>query len=107
MRSHPVLPSLLLGFALLAATPLQAGVNRWTSIGPDGGGVTALAFSANGRTAWAATNGLGVFRSDDAGLHWTATNTGLPSLPDVSHRVGAALVATEPTEPAAVWAAIP
>jgi photosystem II stability/assembly factor-like uncharacterized protein len=129
---------LILGLALLAAAPLQAGVNRWTSIGPDGGSVTALAFSSNGRTAWAATKeggvlrsadngrtwtaasrGLsweaydlaaspaapgrvyattssGVFRSDDAGLHWTAANTGLPA---------AVLVATEPTNPAAVWAA--
>jgi photosystem II stability/assembly factor-like uncharacterized protein len=136
----------MLGLALLAAVPLQAGVNRWTSIGPDGGGITALAFSANGRTAWAGTekggvfrsadNGrtwaetghdlsgevhelaagpaapgrvyaatsFGVFRSDDAGLHWTAANTGLPA---VNGRVDAVLVATEPTEPAAVWVALP
>jgi photosystem II stability/assembly factor-like uncharacterized protein len=146
MRSRHVRPYLILGLALLAAAPLQAGVNRWTSIGPYGGGVTALAFSANGRTVWAGTKKLGVFRSvdngrtwtvassglsgevvdlaaspaapgwvyaatsfgvfhsDDAGLHWTATNAGLPS---VNGQVSAALVATEPTDPAAVWAALP
>ena len=143
MRSRHVRLSRILGLALLAAAPLQAGVNHWTSIGPDGGGVTALAFSANGRTAWAATNTVGVFRSadngrtwtaassglsgevvdlaasptapgrvyaasssgvfrsDDAGLHWTAVNTGLPAA------VGAVLVATEPTDPGAVWVALP
>jgi photosystem II stability/assembly factor-like uncharacterized protein len=146
MRSHTVLPSLLLGFALLAAAPLQAGVNRWTSIGPYGGHITALAYSANGRTAWAATKKLGVFRSadngrtwtaansglsgevvdlaaspaapgrvyaatsfgvfrsDDAGLSWTAANTDLPA---VDGKVNARLLATEPTEPAAVWVALP
>jgi photosystem II stability/assembly factor-like uncharacterized protein len=138
MRSQCVPLSLILGLALLAGLPLQAGINRWTPIGPNGGSVTALAFSANGRTAWAGTeqlgvfrsadngrtwtlasNGLsgevldlaaspaapgriyaaassGVFRSDDAGLHWTAANKDLPP---------AALLAIEPTEPAAVWAA--
>ncbi len=77
MRLHPVLPFLLLCFALLAAAPLQAGVNRWTSIGPKGGGVTALAFSSNGRTAWAGTKKSGVFRSADNGRTWTAASRGL------------------------------
>jgi photosystem II stability/assembly factor-like uncharacterized protein len=137
--------ALILGVAVLAATPLQAGVNRWTSIGPYGGSVTALAFSANGRTALAGTRTLGVFRSvnngrtwtpassglsgevvdlaaspaapgwvyaatssgvfrsDDAGLHWTAADAGLPS---VNGQVNAARVATEPTQPTAVWAAL-
>ena len=50
-RPRRVLFSSILGLALLAAAPLQAGINLWTSIGPNGGSVTALAFSANGRTA--------------------------------------------------------
>lgn len=142
MRSHL---SLILGLALLAAAPLQAGGNRWTPIGPHGGGVTALAFSANGRTVLAGTKTLGVFRSadngrtwtpassglsggvvglaaspaaagwvyavtssgvfrsDDAGLHWTAADAGLPS---VNGKVNAVRVATEPTDPAAVWAVV-
>jgi photosystem II stability/assembly factor-like uncharacterized protein len=146
-RQRRVLVSSILGLALLAAAPLRAGVNRWTSIGPNGGGVTALAFSANGRTVLAGTKTLGifrsadngrtwtpassglsgeevvdlaaspaapgwvyavtssgVFRSDDAGLHWTAADAGLPSM---NGRVSAVLVATEPTQPAAVWAALP
>jgi photosystem II stability/assembly factor-like uncharacterized protein len=143
-RPHRIPLASILGLALLAAAPLQAGVNRWTSIGPDGGSVTALAFSADGGTAWAGTKKLGVlrsadngrtwtaaglgqsgyvgdlaaspeapgrvyattssgvFRSDDAGLHWTAINTGLPV---VNGRVDAFRVATEPTNPEAVWAA--
>ena len=58
MRSHPVLPSLVLGLALL-------------------GGITALAYSANGRTAWAGTKELGVFRSTNNGRTWAAANSGL------------------------------
>src|SRR5215208_3632581 len=77
MRSHPVRPSLILSLALLAAAPLQAGVNRWTSIGPYGGGVTALAFSANGHTAWAGTRESGVFRSANNGRTWAAASSGL------------------------------
>lgn len=147
-RSRRINLALILGLALLAAAPLQAGVTRWTSIGPYGGGVTVLAFSANGRMVWAATekagvfrsadNGrtwtaasrglsgevldlaaspaapgrvyaatsFGVFRSDDAGLHWTAANTGLPGLSAANDRLGAVLVATEPTDPGAVWVAL-
>jgi photosystem II stability/assembly factor-like uncharacterized protein len=69
LLSRRVLAAVLPSFALLAG-PLQAGVDRWTSIGPDGGDVTALAFSANGRTAWAGTRVNGVFRSVDGGKSW-------------------------------------
>jgi hypothetical protein len=145
-RPRRVLVSSILGLALLTAAPVHAGVNRWTPIGPNGGGVTALAFSANGRTVLAGTETLGVFRSadngrtwmpasdglsgqevvdlaaspgaagwvyavtssgifrsDDAGLHWTAADAGLPS---VNGKVNAFRVATEPTDPAAVWAVV-
>ena len=76
-RPHRIPLASILGLALLAAAPLQAGVNRWTSIGPDGGGVTALAFSANGGTAWAGTRKLGVLSSADNGRTWTAAGPGL------------------------------
>jgi len=76
-RPRRVLFSSILGLALLTAAPLQAGVNRWTAIGPYGGEVTALAFSANGHTVLAGTETLGVFRSTNSGRTWTPANSGL------------------------------
>lgn len=60
---------------------------------------------APGAAGWVhAATSSGVFRSEDAGLHWTAANKGLPA---ANGRVDAVFVATEPTEPAAVWVALP
>jgi photosystem II stability/assembly factor-like uncharacterized protein len=71
-----ILRPLTLALLLLSA-PLQAGENVWTPIGPEGGSVTALAFTANGRTVYAGTQDTGVFKSVDAGRSWSLTDTRL------------------------------
>src|SRR5688500_10433543 len=67
----------LVPFLLLPASRLQAGVNVWTPIGPDGGEITAL--EANPRrdnVVYAGTLG-GVFRSTDHGETWRLWSRGL------------------------------
>ena len=44
-----------------------AGVGEWTSIGPYGGNVQALAVTPDGSTLYAGTSLGGVFRSTDEG----------------------------------------
>ncbi|HVR98936.1 MAG TPA: hypothetical protein VMW27_20115 [Thermoanaerobaculia bacterium] len=69
------IPFLLL--ILLCASALEAGVGRWTPIGPDGGSVTALAVAPNGRTLYAGTPNGGVFKSINTGRSWTVSSRGL------------------------------
>jgi photosystem II stability/assembly factor-like uncharacterized protein len=71
--------SSLVAFALLAALPVGAGVNRWTSLGPRSDAVVnALARDASlPDTVYAATAGGGVFKSKDGGETWAPVNTGL------------------------------
>src|SRR5947209_1430967 len=60
-----------------------AGINVWTSHGPYGGRISALAIDPVTPTIlYAATGGGllpegGVFRSTDSGASWSAVNTGL------------------------------
>ena len=50
----------------------------WTSIGPEGGTVYALAIDPdNHSVVYAGTNG-GVLKSTDGGVHWSPVNAGLP-----------------------------
>lgn len=54
------------------------GGTSWSQVGLTGIGVTALAVSPNfatDRTVFAGTNG-GIYKSVDAGINWTAINTG-------------------------------
>jgi cysteine-rich repeat protein len=89
--------------SLLSAAPARAGLGSWTSSGPRGATVRAIAFdpTAPGR-AWAGvgtrtldTSGL-LFRTDDGGLTWTPSNAGLPD-------VAVQAIAVDPTSPATVW----
>src|SRR5437867_4925246 len=57
----------------------HAGLNVWTSNGPGGGTVLALAIDpATPSSVYAGTNRGGVFKSTNGGTSWTAVNTGLP-----------------------------
>jgi len=68
-----------LSLALLPA-PAAAGVDLWTPIGPDGGGVTAIAMAPrNPDLVYAATQTAGVFRSSDGGASWQPARSGLPA----------------------------
>jgi photosystem II stability/assembly factor-like uncharacterized protein len=55
-----------------------AGGVVWTSHGPNGGTVLALAAHPTAPTFYAATNGGGFFRSVDAGESWAPISAGFP-----------------------------
>lgn len=55
-----------------------ADTNVWTSLGPDGGNVFAIAMNPqDANTLFAATN-AGVFKTTDGGMSWNPANSGLP-----------------------------
>ena len=68
------LPAVLL--LAVFSQPAAAGVDRWTSLGPDGGWITALAADPDTPGALYA-GALGVWKSLDGGRHWTPTADGL------------------------------
>ena len=80
--AHPTLQKVLL-ISLLAlfitsqAGLVSAGTNVWTSNGPEGGTIIALAIDpVTPATLYAGTSG-GVFKSTNGGGNWSAVNTGL------------------------------
>lgn len=74
----PSLSALLL--LTLSAQPATAGLDRWTSLGPEGGTITVLAADPGSPgTLYAGANG-GVWKSTDGGDHWRLTSQGLPGL---------------------------
>jgi photosystem II stability/assembly factor-like uncharacterized protein len=68
-------PVVLLTF--VSATTLYSGINTWTSNGPGGGNILALAIGKN--AVYAITGGGDLFKSTDAGTVWKAANSGLTS----------------------------
>jgi hypothetical protein len=58
----------------------HAGLNRWTTNGPEGGFVQTLAIDPQTPTTLYA-GGYGVFKSTDEGESWTAMNNGLLDFP--------------------------
>jgi hypothetical protein len=70
----------IMAFAILLiafTTPSFAGLNRWTSSGPEGAFITSLAADS---VVYAGTTGAGVFRSTTNDPEWTPFNTGLSDL---------------------------
>lgn len=61
---------------LLATSPTLAGVNHWTSIGPEGGSIIALAAAPNAPVIYAATPNA-IFYSSDSGASWSRRSAGL------------------------------
>ena len=62
----------------LTAMPVSAGLDQWTSIGPEGGVIEAIAIDPSAPdTIYAGTPGGGVFKSINGGGSWSAVNTGL------------------------------
>jgi photosystem II stability/assembly factor-like uncharacterized protein len=75
---------------------VNAGQGVWTSGGPYGGTINALAINpTNPATVYASTPG-GVFKSTNAGESWTAINTGLPS-------TGVGALVIDPKNPATLY----
>ena len=58
---------------LLCVAGAEARGYRWASSGPDGGGVSSIAFGSIGSNAMYCVAGPGVFRSTDRGDSWTPT----------------------------------
>src|SRR6266540_943436 len=83
----------------LAVGVASAGVNVWTSGGPEGGIVNALAMDpVTPATVYAGTAWAGVFKSVNGGGSWAAVTSGLTNL-----NVNA--LAIDPDTPATLYAA--
>src|SRR5712671_6279687 len=80
--SKVVLAAFLPAVAWLAGLQsVMAGIGEWTSSGPGGGTVQALAIDPrNAATLYAGGVGSGVFKSADGGRSWSAVNDGLTNL---------------------------
>jgi hypothetical protein len=66
--------------AAMRAETLPAQINVWTSLGPEGGSIGAMAVDPNNpNTAYAARGeyGGGLFKTTDGGSTWNAINWGL------------------------------
>ena len=71
----------LAGAAVAPALRAASSSSFWTTVGPYGGVVLALAaFPTNPEVLYAGVEHGGVFRSDDAGLNWRSVSAGLPDL---------------------------
>ncbi|WP_174624598.1 dockerin type I domain-containing protein [Candidatus Methylobacter favarea] len=82
------------GFAGIA----QAGINKWTAIGPEGGTVTTVAIDpVDPLTLYAGGYG-GVFKSSNGGASWQAVTSGLPS------DFGVSVLAIDPVDPLTLYA---
>ncbi len=85
--------------ALAPCVPAAAGVDKWTSQGPGGGYVYALAIDpATPATLYAGTafDGGGVYKSTDGGETWTGKGAGLPGS-------GVYALAIDPAIPSTVY----
>ena len=103
VRAHILSPSVARGMAVLCAAVFvtsahtaQAGINVWTSHGPHGGNVHALAIDPITPSTLYAGTGGGVFKSTDAGATWSAANTGLTNAVDA--------LAIDPVTPSTLYA---
>src|SRR2546428_2338945 len=68
----------------------EAGVNVWTTNGPEGGTISALAIDPQSPgTVYAGTLFDGVFKSTDGGGHWSGINAGLTDLHVQALAIGA------------------
>lgn len=75
------LPLVILTGLIFPAFPMAAGDNVWTTKGPTGEKIQALAIDpAQPATLYAGTYGGGVFKSTDSGGTWAAVNAGLTNL---------------------------
>jgi len=75
----------------------------WTSAGPSGGIVLALAVDpTDPQRIYAGTNGGGFFRSLDGGLTWSASNEGVAA-PATLHVTG---LSVDPLDPSRVYASV-
>lgn len=95
----PFLRPLLIGLLLLGSSaPLKAVAGSWSSLGPDGGPVTALASPVGSPNVIYAGVFGGVFKSVDGGATWKSASRGL----DLMSAVGT--LAIDPLHPSTLYA---
>ncbi len=84
-------------FAFGGTTVARAGVNRWTTPGPQGGAILQIVIDPERfSTVYALAHGAGVFRSDDGGATWTLRNSGMSGFPQA--------LAISPSDPDVLYA---
>jgi photosystem II stability/assembly factor-like uncharacterized protein len=97
--------SLLLAIGTLFSTVAYAGQGVWTSGGPYGGDVRALAINpANPATLYAGTLGGGVFKSTDSGATWAVANAGTYNYGSGLTNLAINALAINPSNPATIYA---
>ena len=87
MRLRTVRALLAAVLVLALAEVGQAGINEWTTGGPYGGNVTAVAVSPNfvsDQTIYAGTSDSGTYKSTDGGTSWSAVGTYSPKFIAIS-----------------------
>jgi photosystem II stability/assembly factor-like uncharacterized protein len=105
-RIRRLLPLVILVGLASSALPVSAGVNVWTTNGPEGRWIQALAIDPSApATLYAGTaayspEGIGVFKSTDAGGSWSFTSA---LLNDFFFSVPA--LAVDPSTPSHIYAA--
>lgn len=97
-RTMFYLVAVCVAIGALAGVPARAGLDEWTSLGPYGGPISALAIDPQTPTTlYAGTPAGGVYKSLDGGAHWSAASDGLTDV-----RVRA--LAIDPQTPATLYA---
>jgi hypothetical protein len=90
----------LLSFFQFVPFSAWAGANQWTSIGPDGGSISALAIDpSHPATLYAGIYYSGVYKSTNGGRSWSPANTGLTA-------TYVQALAIDPSNPATLYATI-
>jgi photosystem II stability/assembly factor-like uncharacterized protein len=93
-----LLISLIVLLSTSQADIASAGIKVWTSNGPEGGRINALAIDPlTPTTLYAGTRHSGVFKSTNGGGDWSAVNTGLTS-------ISVSALAIDPVTPATLYA---
>ncbi len=95
-----LLVALLALLSLSQASRVSAGYYVWTSNGPGGGSIRALAIDPlSPSTVYAGTPGGGVLKSTNGGATWSASNNGLTN-------ANVRALAIDPRTPNTVYAGI-
>jgi photosystem II stability/assembly factor-like uncharacterized protein len=88
----------------------EAGVNEWTTNGPEGAAIGVLAIDPHTPTTLYASTSVGVFKSTDGGGHWSAVDVAGhflaidPQTPTTLYAGGAGIFKS--TDGGATWSAV-
>lgn len=87
----------------ISGTTLTIPQNTWSTRGPEGGSINALAVDPiNRNIVYVGVARGGVYKSTDGGVHWSAINNGLPDLVVRNDRVKALTI--DPSDTLTIYA---